>query len=117
MVGWEALAQFLYSPEFWYSDPLREVDGLTEEQLCWVPDPKCLCILWQAGHIAHRERTHIGLFLQGVKQDLIPSRYEVFGPDWCSVAEVRSSIDSVDKVFAWVHEVRQRSRAACLKAV
>ena len=111
MADWQALAQFLYGQEFWYSDPLREVEGLTEEELLWVPNPKCLCVLWQAGHIAHRERTHIGLFLQGIEQDLIPSRYEVFGPDWCSVEEVRSSIDSVGEVFAWVREVRQQSRA------
>jgi len=111
VADWQALAQFLYGQEFWYSDPLREVEGLTEEQLLWVPDTKCLCILWQAGHIAHRERTHIGLFLQGIEQDLIPARYEVLGPDWCSVDAVRSAIESVDEVFAWVREVRQKSRA------
>jgi hypothetical protein len=120
VADWQAVAEFLYGEEFWYSDPFREVEGLTEEQLFWVPNPKCLCILWQAGHIAHRERTHIGRFLQGVEQDLIPSRYEAFGPDWCSVdfgpdwcsvEEMRSSIDSVGEVFAWVRDVRKESRA------
>jgi hypothetical protein len=110
VADWQSLAQFLYGDDFWYSDPVRAAEGLSEEQLLWVPDPKCLCILWQVGHIAHRERTHIGLFLQRVRDGLIPARYEVFGPDWCSVEEVGRSIDSVAGVLAWVREVRQHSR-------
>ena len=56
MSKWNELAHFLYSPEFWYADPLREIRGLTEEQLLWVPETKSLCALWHAGHVAHRER-------------------------------------------------------------
>ena len=43
MSKWNELAHFLYSPEFWYADPLREIRGLTEEQLLWVPETKSLC--------------------------------------------------------------------------
>jgi hypothetical protein len=95
MSEWNKLAHFLYSPEFWYADPLREVDGLTKEQLYWVPDPKNLCALWHVGHVAHRERLHIGRFLQGLEGEIIPPQYEVFGPEWHSIGEVRESIDSV----------------------
>ena len=59
MSGWKALADFMYGDVrtdtgFWYSRPVWKIDGLTEEQLFWVPDPKSLCILWHVGHIAHR---------------------------------------------------------------
>ena len=94
---------------FWYSHPLREIGGLNEEQLLWVPDKKCLCMLWHVGHIAHRERTHIGVFLQGLKADVIPHQYEIFGADWCPVEDVRESIDSVEGVLNWVKDVRQQS--------
>jgi hypothetical protein len=32
---WNEVAHFMYGPEFWYADPLREINGLTEEQLFW----------------------------------------------------------------------------------
>ena len=73
MSEWKDLAHFLYGRGFWYADPLREIDGLTEEHLFWVPDPKSLCILWHVGHIAHRELVHIGQFLQGLGDDLFRS--------------------------------------------
>ena len=60
------------------------------------------------GHIAHRERFHIGRFLQGQEGTLIPPQYEVFGPDWCSADDVRSA-GSVPDVLAWVREVREKS--------
>ena len=66
-------------------------------------------MLWHVGHIAHRERLHIGKFLQGVDRGLIPPQYEVFGPDWCSVETVQESIDSVTSVLQWVQEVRDES--------
>lgn len=113
---WRTLTHFLYGqgggylPEgFWYANPLREIDGLTEEQLFWVPDPKSLCILWEVGHIAHRERSHIGHFLQGLKGSIIPAEYEVFGPGWCSVEKVRASIGCVQSVLSWVRDVREKS--------
>lgn len=46
---------------FWYSDPLRDVKGLNDEQRLWVPGTQALCILWHVGHIAHRERMHAAL--------------------------------------------------------
>lgn len=111
MSSWREVAQFLYGAEFWYTDPDREIHGLTEEQLFWVPDPKSLCILWHVGHVAHRERLHIGRFLQGQpEQEIIPPRFGVFGAEWRSVEDVRSAIESVWSVLEWVREVRQKSR-------
>jgi hypothetical protein len=110
MSEWQNVLKFLYGSDFWYCDPLREVDGLSEDQLFWTPDPKGLCVLWQVGHIAHRERTHIGGFLQWLDGVIIPPPYEVFGPDWHSTEEIRQAVPSVEAVFAWVREVRQQSR-------
>lgn len=114
MSEWNDLAYWLYGDVtmdrgFWYSHPLYEINGLTEEQLFWVPDERNLCMLWHVGHIAHRERVHIGKFLQGVAQDLIPPQYEVFGPDWSSVESIQESIDSVAGVLQWVRQVRDES--------
>jgi hypothetical protein len=116
MSKWTELVDWMYGDAqkdegFWYSHSLWEVDGLSEEQLYWTPDLKGLCILWHVGHIAHRERTHIGGFLQEIDLDkLIPPQYEVFGPDWHSTEEVRKSIESVERVFDWVQGVREESR-------
>jgi len=96
---------------FWHSHVLRELHALTKEQLFWVPDEKALPIIWHAGHIAHRERIHLGQFLQMIEYDLIPPQFEVFGPDWCSVGDIRKSVDSVESVFDWVHGGREESRA------
>jgi hypothetical protein len=119
MARLQDLAYFMYGDVrtdrgFWYAHPLWEVKGLSEEQLFWVPDPNCLCILWHLGHIAHRERLHIGKFLQGIEGPVHPPQYETFGADWQSVAEVRASIDSVPAVMAWVEEVRAQSIAYIL---
>ena len=94
---------------FWYSHEIGEIAGLTEEQLFWVPDPNGLCILWHVGHIAQRERLHIGRFLQGIKGTIIPAEYEIFS-EWCSAKKLRNSIDSIDNVFSWAKEVRDNSR-------
>ncbi len=111
MSQWRDVARFLYGSEFWYTDPEREIHGLTDDQLLWVPGPKSLCILWHVGHIAHRERLHVGRFLQGYRQeDIIPPEYEVFGPEWRSVDEVRRSVASVAGVVEWVRSVREDSR-------
>jgi hypothetical protein len=114
MSEWNDLAYWMYGDVqtdrgFWYSHPLHSVEGLTEEQLFWVPDDLCMCMLWHVGHIAHRERVHIGRFLQGIEDGLIPSQFEVFGPDWCSVDRVRRSVGSIDGVFQWVRDVRATS--------
>ena len=95
---------------FWYSHMLHSIEGLSEEQLFWVPDKNNLCLLWHVGHIAHRERLHIGKLLQGIEEDLIPEKYEVFGDEWKSVDEVKESIDSCENVFKWVEEVRKESQ-------
>lgn len=107
MSEWHELAHFMYN--MWYADPIREIRGLTEEQLFWVPDEYNMCILWHVGHIAHRERFHIGRFLQDLEGEIIPPQFEVFGPDWASVEDVRRSIDSVQSVLDWVKEVRKES--------
>jgi hypothetical protein len=114
MSRWNELATWLYGDPladrgFWYSHPLYAVHDLTEEQLFWTPDDHCMCMLWHAGHIAHRERYHIAHLLQGQTGEIIPKRYDVFGTDWQSPAEVRASIDSVAGVFQWMSEVRQQS--------
>ena len=114
MSKWKELAHWMYGDVreekgFWYSHPLEEAEGLTEEQLLWVPDPYSLCMLWHVGHIAHRERTHVGKFLQGLQDEVIPPHYEVFGTEWQPVEKVRESIDSVQGVFDWVTDVRQKS--------
>jgi hypothetical protein len=104
------LAHFLYGRGFWYAHPLDEIKGLTDEQLFWTPEPNGLCALWQVGHIAHRERLHIGRFLQGLPVDgLIPPEFEVFGHEWCSVEKVREAIPSVQSVLDWVRDVRAKS--------
>lgn len=109
------IAKFMYGDTnsaegFWYSHVLYSIEDLSDEQLFWVPDANNLCLLWHAGHIAHRERLHIGKFLQGIKDDLIPEKYEVFGAEWKSVDEVMESIDSCDNVRKWVQEVRSESQ-------
>jgi hypothetical protein len=107
MSDWKDTAHFMY--EFWYADPLKEIEGLKEEQLFWVPGPKSLCILWHVGHIAHRERTHLGKFLQGIQGTIIPPQYDIFGTEWCSAEEVHSSVGPVQGVFGWVRDVRKKS--------
>ena len=42
----------------------------------------------------------MGSLLQVLQGEIIPPRYEVFGPDWHSQEEVRESIDSVEDVLA-----------------
>jgi hypothetical protein len=117
MSEWQAVARFMYgdvrTPDgFWYSHQLYEVDGLTEEQLFWIPHAGGLPVLWHVGHIAHRERLHIGAFLQGLPgHTLIPDRFEVFGTEWAPVEEIRASIGSVAEVFTWARQVRQMSQA------
>ena len=39
------ISHFLYGKGFWYADPISEIQGLTEEQLYWIPSSKSLCIL------------------------------------------------------------------------
>jgi hypothetical protein len=109
MSEWKDVAHFLYGKGFWYADPLREIVGLTEEELFWIPDPNNLCILWHVGHIAHREQVHIGKFLQGLPEPIIPSQFDVFGTEWSSVENIRQSVDSVKSVLAWVRNVREKS--------
>jgi hypothetical protein len=116
MSDWHDLAQFMYGDVrydkgFWYSHPLWEISGLSEEQLYWTPHPDSLCMLWHVGHIAHRERTHVGRFLRGLTGEIIPLQYEVFGPDWCSAEEIRDTIDSLQGVYEWVRDVRGESNA------
>jgi hypothetical protein len=111
MANSKTMLSFLYGRGFWYADPLLEIKGLTKEQLLWIPTPRSLCILWHVGHIAHREKTHIGIFLKGLKPPIIPSEYEVFGPEWTSADSIKKSIDPIDDVFRWVKNVREESHA------
>ena len=80
--------------------------------LFWVPDPNGMCILWQIGHIAHRERLHIGVFLQGPRaHDILPPERDVFGHEWCSEEELRQSVESTSDVVEWAQHVRDESHA------
>ena len=98
------------SEGFWYSHYIHLIDGLSEEQLFWIPDPKKLPIIWHIGHIAHRERSHIGKIIQKLEGRIIPSEYEIFGTDWWPVDQIRKSIDSVKNVITWATEVRFESQ-------
>jgi hypothetical protein len=114
MSDWNALAHWFYGDArkdegFWYSDPLLEAHGLTDNELFWVPYENALCILWHVGHIAHREQCHFVDLMQGNEHEDIPAGYEVFGTEWCSVEQLKESIDSTDNVFEWVESVRQAS--------
>ncbi len=95
---------------FWYSHYIHLIEGLSEEQLFWTPDPKKLPIIWHIGHIAHRERFHIGKIIQRLEGNIIPSGYDIFGTDWWPVDEIRKSIDSVKNVITWATEVRYKSQ-------
>ena len=95
---------------FWYSNYTHLIEGLSEEKLFWIPDPKQLPIIWHVGHIAHRERVHIGKIIQKREGRIIPSKYEIFGTDWWPVDEIRKSIDSVENVINWATEVRNESK-------
>jgi hypothetical protein len=108
MSYWNDLTHFLYGRGFWYADPVREADGLTDEQLLWVPDANSLPIIWQVGHVAHRERFHIGVFLQGLSSDVIPDEMQVYGADWVPVDEIKKG-PPPDEVFAWARAVRDES--------
>lgn len=110
MSTWNDVAHWAFGYGFWYTDPVEEAEGLTKEQLLWMPAPKSLCILWHIGHIAHRERLHIGHYLQGRSQsDLIPKEFEIFGTDWCSIETVRRQIGKPESVMDWFKAVRQSS--------
>jgi hypothetical protein len=120
MSSWRDLAQFMYGDVrydegFWYAHPLWEINGLSEEQLYWTPGPGSLCMLWHVGHIAHRERTHVGRFLQGLGGEILPAEYEVFGPEWCAADELRDTVDTTPGglrgVYEWVRDVRAESKA------
>ncbi len=92
---------------FWYAHPLHEIKGLAEEQLYWVPDPHSLCILWQVGHIACRERLHIGGFMRGLNaKQLWPEPYGVFGDEWAGVEEVRQAVGNPADLYAYVEAAR-----------
>ena len=114
--SWSEVIHFLYGDAlpgkgFWYANPLHEVQGLTEDQLYWLPDSHSLCLLWQVGHIACRERLHIGAFLQGLAvPDLWPEPYTVFGSEWASVDQVRVAVDDVKQLFNWVRQARRASQ-------
>jgi hypothetical protein len=114
MDDWKTLTQFMYGDAsthrgFWYSHTLCEIEGLNEEQLMWTPHPKGLCILWQAGHIACRERLHIGVFLQGLPESILLPEFNIFGSDWVSVDEMRSAMSSVKNVLDYVCMARKES--------
>lgn len=95
---------------FWYSHYLKLIDGLSDKDLFWIPDPKQLPIIWHVGHIAHRETSHIRYIIQKHKKNIIPLGYEIFGTDWWPVGEIRKSIDSSGNVIKWATKVRKESQ-------
>lgn len=109
MKNWKDILHFFYGWGFWYSDPLTLIEDIDDKDFFWVPDSNSLCILWHVGHIAHRERSHIGIFIQGLGTEIIPQKYEIFGTEWVSVKQLKISINSIADVLSWVREVRKES--------
>ena len=109
---WVGAFRWGFGEGFWYADPVGEIEGMTEEQLLWVPQARMNCGLWQVGHIAHRERIHIGFLLQGQKEeDLIPGQFAAFGIDVAYAAgpALLEEVGPVESVKQWVGEVRRQS--------
>ncbi len=107
MNNWNDACHWAFGHGYWYADPIDEVKGMSDEQLFWMPTPKSLCALWHVGHIAHRERCHIGHFLQGFDESkLIPFGFNVFA-GWNSADEIRENIESPEAVFEWMRDVRR----------
>lgn len=109
MTKWKEVLLFMYGRGSWYGDPLAEVEGLTEDQLFWQPGDNCLPIIWHVGHIAHRERVHIGKFLQALPEPVVPAQFKVFGAEWVPLEQIRNAVSSPAELFSWVREVRQGS--------
>jgi hypothetical protein len=110
MTVWNEAAHWAFGRGFWYADPLVEVQDLSDAQLFWAPTPLSLSVIWHVGHIAHRERYHIGHLLQGLPEsDLFPKDFDIFGTEWHPAEAVRDRIKSVQPVFDWVREVRAAS--------
>lgn len=109
MSGWKEVAHYIYG-EFWYADPIAEIEGLTQEQLLWQPQSNVHCILWNLGHIAHREHVHFCGGVSGGTDEVIPPEFEIFNaphtPD-----ELIRSVGSVEKVVEWVRDVRRGTHA------
>jgi len=95
---------------FWYADPIKETEGLTEDELYWSPAPQIQCILWHVGHITHRERFHIKCLLEGKnEEDVIPGKHSVFFHDAYDVQTFRNRCPQPDQVMGWAREVRWES--------
>lgn len=97
MADLKELAEILYGKKFWYMDPIRDVVGLTEEKMFRVPDEVSLPIIWQVGHIAHRELLHLGVMIQGHDHSIFPDGYSVFDHRWRSVDEIGSQLDTLNR--------------------
>lgn len=109
---WHEAFHWGFGRGFWYTDPLAEVKGLTLDQLLWSPMPGIHCPLWHVGHIAHRERFHLAVLLQGrAEEEVIPSRFSIFGcgGGFPSADQLLNAIGSVEEVKEWVREVRRSS--------
>jgi len=110
--NWHDAFHWAFGRGFWYTDPVAEVEGLTEDQLLWSPMPETHCILWHVGHIAHRERFHLSVLLQGrAEEDVIPGRFSIFGCDggFPSADQLLNAVGPVDDVKEWAREVRRSS--------
>lgn len=98
---------YLYGRGNWFNDPLKKIEGLSEEELFKLPFPQARCILWHVGHIAYQERYYLNTCLNGHKVKA-PEKYRVFAKENISVEEIRQSIDSVKNVFEWIRETSQQ---------
>ncbi len=110
--NWHDAFHWAFGRGFWYTDPITEVEGLSEEQLLWSPMQGIHCILWHVGHIAHRERYHLAVLLQGRAEDeVIPARFSIFGcgVGFPSAEDLLGAVGSVEDVKEWVREVRRCS--------
>ncbi|HUX00871.1 MAG: DinB family protein [Phycisphaerae bacterium] len=111
---WHEAFHWGFGRGFWYMDPLDETKDLAPDELLWSPMPGIHCALWHVGHIAHRERFHIAVLLEGRPEDeVIPARFGIFGCGigFPSADMLLEAVGSVEDVKAWVREVRRQSHA------
>jgi hypothetical protein len=89
---------------------LQDFRAIPKDKLAWRPARKTRSAGQIFGHMVVIERTHVGMFLQGVND--IPAQYRVFGSlTHCdpTEAEVLEAIGSREQLIAYWQEVRTKT--------